>query len=155
MDLYNILNELNISYEEISHKALFTIKDAIDENITSKIDGVECKNLFVKGKDKFYLIFIEAKKRADLKYLASLVNEKKLFFASEEELYNILGLNRGSVTPLGIINDSSNLVKLLFDRDLYNSKVLMHPNVNSKTLSMEFSDLIRIVEYTNHDYLLF
>ncbi len=155
MDIYNILNELNIKYEQIEHKPVFTIEEALEENIPDKINGVECKNLFVKNKDNYYLIFMEASKRANLKELAKLLNKSKLSFSNEKELKEILKLNIGSVTPIGIINDKNNLVVLLIDRDLKGKKVLVHPNTNTKTMSIEYEDLIRFIEYTNHKYIVF
>lgn len=155
MNVYDILKELNIEYEEIEHKAVYTVEEAMQEDIPSKIEGIECKNLFVKSKTKYYLIFIKAEKRADLKAIAHLVNEAKLSFASEEELKNILNLTIGSVTPLGLINDKDNLATLLIDKELENKKVLAHPNVNTKTVSMQLGDLIKLVEYIKHQYILF
>ena len=155
MDIYNILNELNIKYEQIEHKPVFTIEEALEEKIPDKINGIECKNLFVKNKDNYYLIFMEASKRANLKELAKLLNKSKLSFSNEKELKEILKLNIGSVTPIGIINDKNNLVVLLIDRDLKGKKVLVHPNTNTKTMSIEYEDLIRFIEYTNHKYIVF
>ena len=100
MDIYKVLDELNISYEELEHNAIYTIEDAINERIPERIDGIECKNLFCKNKDHYYLIFIEASKRADLKALSKLVEESHLSFASPSELESILALDLGSVTPL-------------------------------------------------------
>ncbi len=155
MDIYKILMELNINYEEIEHKAIYTAEEALQEDIANKIDGIGCKNLFVKSKDRYYLIFIKAEKRADLKAIAHLVNEAKLSFASEEELKDILDLTIGSVTPLGLVNDKNNLVTLLIDKELANEKVLAHPNINTKTVSMQLSDLIKLVQHIKHQYILF
>lgn len=128
-----------------------------EEKISEKIDGLECKNLFLKCKDKFFLVFILASKRADLKVLARLVNVSKLTFASTTELKEILNLDLGSVTPLGIINDKVLQVKILIDKDIIGNKALMHSNTNTntKTISLKYEDLIRYIEYTNHEYILF
>ena len=155
MEIYNVLDKLNIKYEELTHKAVYTIEEALEENIPDRIEGIECKNLFVKSKTSYYLIFIRADKRADLKLLANLLKEEKLTFAKEEELKSILELDIGSVTPLGIINDKDNIVTLLIDKELENKKVLVHPNINTKTLSIKFDDLMKFIEYTEHRYMFF
>lgn len=154
MSIYDILNNLNIAYKEITHEAVYTIEEAIKENIPARINGIECKNLFVKNKDRYYLIFIEASKRADLKNISKIVSENHLSFATIDELHSILKLDIGSVTPLGIINDKDNKVTLLLDRELMNHKVLVHPNINTKTMAIEYEDLIKFIEYTNHTYIL-
>lgn len=153
--IYDVLEKLNINYDEVAHKAIYTAQEAREENIAKRIDGLECKNLFLKCKDKYYLVFIKAAKRADLKELAKLVNVNKLTFASVDELNSILKISIGSVTPLGVINDEKLLVKLLIDKDLIDNKLLMHPDTNTKTLSLHYNDLIRFIEYTKHEYILF
>lgn len=154
MELYETLKKLNIDYEEIEHNAVFTIEEALKENIPSRIKGIECKNLFCKNKDLYYLIFLEASKRADLKKISEVVGVSHLSFASIEELKDILNLDMGSVTPLGIINDINNKVTLIIDQELKKEKVLVHPNINTKTISLEFEDLIKFIKYTNHSYIL-
>lgn len=155
MNIYDILKELDIRYEEIEHKAIYTAEEALQENIANRIDGIGCKNLFVKSKNKYYLIFIKAEKRAELKLVAELLNETRLSFASEKELKDILNLTIGSVTPFGLVNDRENLVTLLIDKELENQKVLVHPNVNTKTVSIQLSDLIKLIEHIKHQYILF
>ena len=155
MNIYDILKELDIRYEEIEHKAIYTAEEALQENIANRVDGIGCKNLFVKSKNKYYLIFIKAEKRAELKLVAELLNETRLSFASEKELKDILNLTIGSVTPFGLVNDRENLVTLLIDKELENQKVLVHPNVNTKTVSIQLSDLIKLIEHIKHQYILF
>ena len=151
----SLLKDLDIKYDKITHKAVYTIEEALKEDIPSKIEGIECKNLFVKYKDNYYLIFIDSSKRADLKAIAKYIGKQKLSFASLEVLKNILNLDIGSVTPLGIINDKDNLVTLIIDKDLKGKKVLVHPNDNTKTINLEFDDLIKIIEHLNHKYILY
>ena len=155
MKIYDLLNKLNIKYDEVSHKAVFTHEEAHNAKIAEMIEGLECKNLFLKCKNQYFLVFIIATKKAPLKELAKLVNVSHLSFASEEELKDILGLNLGSVTPLGIINDTNLLVKLVIDKDVIGHKLLMHSDTNTKTLSITYDDLIRYIESTNHEYILF
>lgn len=153
MNLYNLLEELNIKYDEITHNPIYTIDDAIREDIPSKIDGEECKNLFLKDRDKnYYLVLLTCDKKANLKELAEYLNTSKLSFAESEELYDILKLEKGNVTPLGIINDINNKVLILIDEYFINKKILVHPNVNTKTLAIEYADLIKIIEYLQHNY---
>ena len=153
MTIYEILDKLKISYEEISHKEVFTVEEA--NAIEEQINGVGCKNLFLTNKKgKYYIYVLEDSKQANLKELQIFLNEKRLSFGKEEELNEILKLTKGSVTPLGIINDKDNLVTILLDKDLIDKRILAHPNVNTKTISLEYKDLIKIIEYTNHNYII-
>lgn len=155
MDIYTILNKLNINYEEVNHKSVCTVQEAINLGISKMITGIECKNLFVKSKNNYYLILVKSSKRVNLKELSKLINETRLSFATIEELKKILNLDIGSVTPLSIINDEDNKVTLLLDKELKNEKVLVHSNVNTKTLSLYYNDLLKFIEYMNHKYYIF
>lgn len=47
-----VLKKLNIEYEIIEHAPVYTVEEA--ENIENMIDGVGCKNLFLKDKNNRY-----------------------------------------------------------------------------------------------------
>lgn len=155
MNIYDIFQKLNIEYAELEHKAVYTVEEAKNEAISKKLNGIECKNLFVKSKSKYYLIVIKAFQKANLKEISMTVKDSKLTFATEQELKEILNLTPGSVTPLGIINDSKNLVTICLDHQLIKSTILIHPNINTKTVAVKTEDLIRLLEYENHSYIVF
>lgn len=48
MNIYMILQELGIGYNEIEHEAVFTVEQA--QSIKNKISGTGCKNLFLTDK---------------------------------------------------------------------------------------------------------
>mgnify|MGYP003317195080 CR=1 FL=1 len=110
---------------------------------------------FTDKKENYFLLVLEENKKANLKELAKLLNVSKLTFGSEEALQEILGLEPGSVTPLSIINDKENKVLLIIDNDIVEEKILVHPNTNTKTMSIEFKDIEKLIEYTNHKYILY
>lgn len=154
MNLYEVLKSLNISYDEIEHEAVFTVNEA--NSLKEKIEGIGCKNLFLTDKKgNYFLYLLIDEKRANLKDLAIKLNGLKLTFANDEELKSLLGLTKGSVTPLGIINDKENKVVLVVDKDLVDKKILVHPNVNTKTMSISYEDLIRFIEFNKNKYILY
>lgn len=153
-ELYELLDRLGISYEEIEHEAVYTIEQA--QNIKRRIDGAGCKNLFLTDrKGQYMLAVLQEDKRADLKALAAIYGVKKLSFASNEQLSEVLGLTRGSVTPMGLINDKEHTVKLAIDGELRGRKLLFHPNVNTRTISITADDLIKYIEYFGNEYKYF
>lgn len=150
--LFEILDKLEIKYELLEHEAVYTVDEA--KKLDNMLDGIGCKNLFLTNKKgKYFLVMIHEDKRANIKEIESLVDCKHLSFGKEEDLKEVLGLEAGSCTPLGIVNDKENKVVLVFDKDLVDKKVLCHPNKNTATLSLEFSDLIKFIEYLEHKYL--
>ena len=105
-------------------------------------------------KGNFLLLIMEENKRADIKNIEKTLEIKKLTFANEKELNEILGLNKGSCTPFGIINDKKHITLLLIDKDLKGKKLLFHPNRNTATISIEFNDLLKFIKYENNEYMM-
>lgn len=150
-DLYKTLKQLDIGYEEIEHEAVYTVEEA--KRIDGKLDGTGCKALFLRRKNRYYLALLKEGERADLKKIAAAAGTSQLSFASPERLMEVLGLEPGSVTPLGIINDRENKTVLILDKGLKGGRLLLHPNVNTRTLSMSYDDLIKFIEHEKHSYI--
>jgi len=132
--VYKKLNELNISYEVMEHPAVFTIEEMDALGITEK--GDVCKNLFLrdeKGK-RHFLVILEKDKKADLKNIQKQLGCTRLSFASAERLDKYLKLEKGEVTPLGIINETDCDVEVVYDNDLKGkTKLGVHPKDNTAT----------------------
>jgi len=95
---------------------------------------------------KHYLVVLKGDKKANLKSIKSQINSTALSFASEERLEKHLGLSKGSVTPLGIINDEEHLVNIVLDEDLKKEEIIgVHPNVNTSTVFISYNDLIKFI----------
>ena len=154
MSVLELLTSIDIKYEITEHEPVFTAKQA--EFIKNILPGTGCKNLFMKNKKgNFYLIIIKDSKKADIKQIEQTFKTSRLSFASEEELSEVLGLQKGSASPFGIINDKSNKTVIFIDIGLKNKTLLFHPNINTATISVSFQDLIKFIEYENHEYFLY
>lgn len=144
--VYEKLDAMGIKYEIINHPAVYTIEEMDNLGITMKAEV--CKNLFVrdaKGK-KHYLVVLSKDKRADLASIAAQIGSTKLSFASDERLDKYLGLKKGAVSPLGIMNDAAHEVEVVFDKDLVDKENLgVHPNDNTATVVLSYEDLNRVV----------
>lgn len=153
MNLYEILKKLNIEFNEIEHEPVFTVEQA--QVVKDKIEGIGCKNLFLTDKKgKYVLAILNENKKANMKEIERAVNTSHLSFAETTELKDILKLEQGSVTPFGIINDVDNKVVLAIDVDLKDKKLLFHPNINTKTISITYDNLVRFIEFEKHNYIL-
>lgn len=154
MDIYDILEKLDIKYDEIVHKNVYTIKEVDD--LKERIDGVGVKNIFLTNKrGGYFLVLIKDNKRLDIKMLESIFNTGHLSFCSDIELKDILGVESGSVSVFNIINDKLNRVNIFIDKELVSKRILFHPNINTRTISINYNDVIRVIDYLNHDYKLF
>lgn len=56
-----------------------------------------------------------------------------------------LSLTPGSVTPLGLLNDSAHRVYFYLDAALQPGKIGIHPNDNTATIWMQTQDLLRLI----------
>lgn len=136
------LTEMGIAYEVMEHGPVYTI-DEMKEVEGMTIEDV-CKNLFLrdeKGKRHFLVVLDEAKS-ADLKAIRAQIGSTRLSFGSEERLMDNLGLIKGAVTPLGVLNDCAKNVEVLIDEDLRDRPRLgVHPCDNTETLWMSFDSI--------------
>jgi Ala-tRNA(Pro) deacylase len=58
-----------------------------------------------------------------------------------------LGLLKGAVTPLGIINDSEHQVNVILDEAIMSfERIGIHPNDNTATVLMAPSALVKYIE---------
>ena len=144
-EVYSILKDNNVEYELLEHDAVYTIDDMkLVEGM--KIENV-CKNLFLRDErgKKHFLVVISEEKSADLKDLREKLGTSRLGFASEERLMKYLGLIKGAVTPLGVLNDKECAVQVIFDKDLAGRESLgVHPCDNTATLFLSFDNHLNI-----------
>ena len=143
--IIELLNHLKITYELILHQAVFTI-DEMEKLNLPKAETI-AKNLFLRDDKKlnYYLVSAHEEKRVDLKALREKITSRPLSFASEEDLNKILGLQKGAVTPFGILNDQECKVKVLIDAVFSDGLIGVHPNVNTATVWLKTTDMINII----------
>ena len=85
-------------------------------------------------------------KRVDLKGFRRQHGLRALSFASTEELFSIMELTPGAVTPLGILNDTESRVHFYLDEEFIGNKIGVHPNDNTATIWMQADDLMGLIQ---------
>lgn len=144
--VYQYLQTQNISHTKIEHRALYTIDDILEAGIDHA--DLIAKNLFLRNDSgkQHYLVTICSEKNADLKDVRRQLGSSRLSFASEERLLNCFGVHKGSVSPLGVLNDTQAHVVVALDEDLLKQpQIGIHPNDNTATLFLSPQDLIEII----------
>lgn len=150
-NIFEKLNALEIPFELVEHAPAFTMEEynALGFNPNDEI----CKNLFLRDYKgtRHMLVVLKGSKHADLQLIRSEVDSSKLSFASDERLAKFLDVKKGSVSPLGLLNDATGEVEVYFDEDLKDAPRLgFHPNDNTATVFMAFSDVRKYIESTGH-----
>jgi len=147
------LKNYQIAYNIYTHPAVFTVEEA--KLHCGHIPGMKCKNLFlkdVKGRN-YFLVTIPAMKKLDFDQFAKIVNLPVVKFANDEELQGFLGLSKGAVSPLGLINDENNKVLYLIDKDVWTSEIVtFHPNINTETLELTQEAYQLLVKCTGNKF---
>ena len=145
-ELIKLLDESNCNYKVKEHRPLFTVEDS--KALRGAISGAHSKNLFLKdAKGQFYLLSVEENTKVDLKKTMNCIGSKKLSFAKAEYLESILGIEPGSVSPFALINDSERKVLFFLDKEFLNyEKLNFHPLVNTATVNITTSDMIKFIE---------
>ena len=142
------LREHNIPFTYYNHPEGKTIEEA---KRWWKDDGsVHCKNIFMRNHkgNQHYLICFHCDHDLDIHDLEARLKQAlqaqgkpscgKLSFASPERMMKYLGLEPGSVSPFGLINDKEHHVHLFLDAALKDDK--SYPDPKRKTLSFHPND---------------
>ena len=115
--------------------------------------GLLAKNLFLKDKKskQLFLVSLLHSTVTDYKTLARLLGAKEL--RMEEALEEKLGVQRGSVTPLCVMNDAKGEVTLVVEKRLAQDEqpILVHPLINTATLAISWRDLQAFAKAHAHD----
>lgn len=150
-DFLAFLDAHRFVYQRVEHPAVFTCAEA--ELHRPAVPAVSTKNLFLcdkKGR-RFFLAVTACEKTLKLDSLSAQMNVPHLRFASEENLQRLLGVTRGSVTMMGLSNDTGHVVELWMDAEIWDGEFfLSHPLVNTATLVLSRSELERFFGLTGH-----
>jgi Ala-tRNA(Pro) deacylase len=152
-NLYEILNNLGISFEYYEHPPAPTID--IARQYWKNVNATHCKNLFFRNHkgDKHYLVILEHSQNLDIHDLEKRLKQGKISFASEKRMEKFLGVLPGSVSPFGLINDPGHQVIVFIDSNIAQStKISFHPNVNTASLVLLLNDFLKFMNYCGNDY---
>jgi len=155
IDIIEMLNSLQMQYSITEHPPVDTIEDI--DNLQLSNAEVVVKNLFLRDDKKrnFYLVVLRKDKTANIKELRRSLGTRPLSFASEDDLLSILGLTKGAVTPLGILNDNDRKVQVIIDEDILRFPIIgVHPNENTATLWLSPQDLQKLIKNHGNSMIL-
>ena len=140
---YDLLESLGVEYARADHEHADTI-EACHE--IEKLLGCEiCKNLFLTNRQmtEVWLLLMPGEKPFKTKLLSKQIGTARLSFASPEQMLRYLDITPGSVSVLGLMNDTERRVHLVIDRDLLAQEFIgMHPCINTSSLRIRTGDLL-------------
>ncbi len=149
-DLFARLTSLGIETATHEHPPVFTVEEAQTQQ--AGIAGGHCKNLFLKDeKGTIWLIVCLQDARIDLKTASARIGSRRLTFGKPELLMEVLGVEPGSVTPFGLINDAAVRANVILEENMMALDLLnYHPLKNDATTTIRASDLVAFIKSCGH-----
>ena len=144
--VYDLLDSLGIDYQRIDHEAAMTMEAC--QEIDRVLEAGICKNLLLCNRQctVFYLLMLPGDKVFKTKELSAQIGSSRLSFADGAYMEKFLDITPGSLSVLGLMNDSDQAVQLLIDEDLLKEeRIGMHPCINTSSLRIRTQDLLETI----------
>lgn len=152
---YQFLDGCGVEYWRCDHPDANADTMEACMEIDRVLEAAVCKNLFLCNRQhtEFYLLMMPGDKVFKTKELSSQLGCARLSFASAEEMEEYLDITPGSVSVLGLMNDTNNKVRLLVDEDLLESTFIgCHPCINTSSLKVYTKDLFgKLLKELHHE----
>ena len=150
--VYDLLDKLGMEYYRTDHEPATTME--VCNDIDKILDTLICKNLFLCNRQKtnFYMLMMPGDKPFKTKNLSAQIGSARLSFAKPEYMEKYLDITPGSVSVMGLMNDTEGKVQLLIDEDVMKDPYFgCHPCINTSSLKIRTSDLIaKIIPALKH-----
>lgn len=141
--VYDLLDKLVMEYYRTDHEPATTME--VCNDIDKILGALICKNLFLcnRQKTQFYLLMMPGDKTFKTKDLSRQINSARLSFADEEYMEKYLDITPGSVSIMGLMNDTDNNVQLLMDKEVLEDETLgCHPCINTSSLKLKTREVL-------------
>jgi len=156
---YDLLNELGITEFTIhEHDAIFSADDADEKGLI--MDGLNLKNLLIKDKKAgdYYMVILDDHRHMDARHFKEVAGGGKTRFANEDEMWQLLKLTPGSVTPFALFNDTEKQITVVLEKQIADAEddelVNFHPCRNTATLSMKKCDFMKYLKSMGNKVIL-
>lgn len=154
--VYDLLDKLGMEYYRTDHEPATTMK--VCNDIDKILGALICKKLFLcnRQKTQFYLLMMPGDKTFKTKDLSRQINSARLSFADEEYMEKYLDITPGSVSIMGLMNDTDNNVQLLMDKEVLEDEVLgCHPCINTSSLKLKTREVLdKFLPAVHHEAII-
>jgi len=140
--LRKLLQDREIDFEEVDHEPgpdCESAANARGEDL--KIGG---KTLLFKDKTGFRLFVLSAAKKADNNKIRKILKSQKLRFATQEELFEMTGVEKGALPPFG--RDLLPFDLYLDKSILENERIAFNAGILTKSYILKVKDYLQLVD---------
>lgn len=155
---YELLDRLGLEYWRCDHPDANanTMEDC--KEIDSILDALVCKNLFLTNRQhtQFYLFMMPGDKVFKTKEISGQLGCARLSFGEPEYMEQYLDITPGSVSVLGLMNDTENKVQLVVDEDVLQGEFVgCHPCINTTSLKLKKEDIFGpLIKAMHHEMIV-
>lgn len=136
--IINLLQQHQIAYHEYDHDPILNYEDAEREKQRLGWSGVESKNVFLKGTNGTYYLYVTLQgQRLDFAKLKELLGTK-ISLASEDDVRTIIECVPGCVAPFGF---HEGIVVIIDPQIFQHEDYLFSPGITTKTIHTNIKHL--------------
>ncbi|MBE5797174.1 MAG: prolyl-tRNA synthetase associated domain-containing protein [Clostridiales bacterium] len=150
------IRALDIPHEYHEHEAAYTMEDCLALPYAAP-DVTFCKNILLCNRQQtaFFLYVTLPDKPFRTADVSKRLNSSRLSFAPADCLPQMLHLESGSLSPLGLWFDADKRIRLAFDREVQQAgRIAFHPCDNTATVLFRQEDFWqRVVPALGHEAL--
>ena len=147
-EIIQLLTSSGIQYREVTHEPTRTSAESAEaRSLDLSVGG---KAVLLKVGEQFKLFVLSAAKKLDSQKIRNHVGERKLRFATPDELFTMTGLVPGSVPPFG---------RPILDFDLFvdqtmteNSVIAFNAGSLTTSIIMDCKDYVQIASPQIFDF---
>lgn len=153
--LFSHLADLGITAAVVPYPTHETVEEG--KRLRGQMAGTFTKNLLLKDKKgRLFLFSIHEDVALDLKTLHQRIGANgRLGFAPAERMVELLGVQPGALTPLGLMNDGNGLVTAVVDAALMEAdQVNFHPLVNTESIGLKPQELLAFIRSCGREPVL-
>ena len=144
-NIKEILKTLNIKFKEITHDESKSCDDSKKFRKKAWLEWIWSKNILFSCKKKFYLVTTIWDKSIKAKKFKKEFGSKDIRFAYENELLQIIGINKWSIPPFGY---EDNKLPLYVDKEILEyDYFIFNPGIPTKSIQISSLDLIKIYDF--------
>lgn len=143
-NIKNILNDLQIPFQEISHEASTSCEHSAELRTKAWLDGVWSKNIVFHAKWNFYLVTTLGTKDIKARRFKKEFWTKDIRFASQDEISSLWLWIIWSISPFWFENSE---VPVYVDNEIFDHEYFMfNPADPCKSIRFKTTDLKKIYE---------
>lgn len=150
--LFSRLEELGIEVSTLPYPAHRTVEEG--RALRGDLPGTFTKNLLLKDKKgRLFLVVARETQEIDLRtFHARIGANGRLGFASADVMREVLGVEPGTATPFGLMNDERRQVTPVIDAALMAASLVnFHPLVQTASTSIQPQGLVAFMRACGHE----